>query len=135
MPAPSEDADAAAPTVIDAPPVIDSVTNYEKLHRIGEGTYGVVCRSRGSGRHPGGQGGPASTGLAPAPADKARDLRSGEIVALKKVRFDVSRDGVPVTSLREIRILQSCQHPNIVQLKKVVTGSKPDRCARGLGRP
>ena len=24
-------------------PVIDSVSNYEKLKRIGEGTYGVVC--------------------------------------------------------------------------------------------
>jgi hypothetical protein len=24
-------------------PVIDPVTDYEKLHRIGEGTYGVVC--------------------------------------------------------------------------------------------
>lgn len=24
-------------------PVFDSVAAYEKLHRIGEGTYGVVC--------------------------------------------------------------------------------------------
>ena len=24
-------------------PVLDSVQEYEKLHRIGEGTYGVVC--------------------------------------------------------------------------------------------
>ncbi len=27
-------------------PVIDSVHNYEKIHRIGEGTYGVVCECR-----------------------------------------------------------------------------------------
>jgi serine/threonine protein kinase len=59
-------------------------------------------------------------------------VRTGEVVALKKVRFDVSRDGVPVTSMREMRILQSCRHPNIVQLKKVVTGSKPDRWAGTL---
>lgn len=26
-------------------PVVDSVSNYEKLQRIGEGTYGVVCES------------------------------------------------------------------------------------------
>ena len=26
-------------------------------------------------------------------------------------------------------MLQQCRHPNIVHLKKVVTGSKPDRCA------
>lgn len=64
-----------------------------------------------------------------AHADKARDVRTGEVVALKKVRFDVSRDGVPVTSMREMRILQSCRHSNIVQLKTVVTGSKPDRWA------
>lgn len=35
--------------------------------------------------------------------------------------------GIPVTSMREIRVLQQCRHPNIVHLKKVVTGSKPDR--------
>jgi hypothetical protein len=26
-------------------PVLESVSNYEKLQRIGEGTYGVVCES------------------------------------------------------------------------------------------
>ena len=26
-------------------PVVESVAAYEKLHRIGEGTYGVVCES------------------------------------------------------------------------------------------
>lgn len=26
-------------------PVVESVLRYEKLHRIGEGTYGVVCES------------------------------------------------------------------------------------------
>ena len=35
--------------------------------------------------------------------------------------------GVPVTAIRELRVLQTCRHPNIVQLKKVVTGSKFDR--------
>lgn len=35
--------------------------------------------------------------------------------------------GMPVTSVRELRVLQQCQHPNLVQLKKVVTGSKLDR--------
>lgn len=34
---------------------------------------------------------------------------------------------MPVTSLRELRVLQSCQHQNIVHLKEVVTGSKPER--------
>lgn len=49
--------------------------------------------------------------------------------------------GVPVTSMREIRVLQTCRHPNIVHLKKVVTGSKADSiflvfeyCSHDLGR-
>ena len=37
--------------------------------------------------------------------------------------------GMPVTSVRELRVLQQCKHPNLVQLKKVVTGSKLDRSA------
>lgn len=61
-------------------------------------------------------------------ADKARDLRTGGLVALKRVRFERSREGVPVTSVRELRVLQQCKHPNIVNLLKVVTGNKPDRC-------
>jgi serine/threonine protein kinase len=42
--------------------------------------------------------------------------------------------------MREIRVLQTCHHPNIVHLKKVVTGSKPDSiflvfeyCSHDLG--
>lgn len=96
-------------------PVFDSVSNYEKVHRIGEGTYGVVY--------------------------KARDRTTGEVVALKRVRFDRSRDGVPVTSIRELRVLETCKHPNIVALKKVVTGPQADAvflvfeyCEHDLGR-
>lgn len=73
--------------------------------------------------------------------DKARDRTTGEIVALKKVRMERERDGLPVTSMREIRVLQMCRHPNIVHLKKVVTGSKPDSiflvfeyCSHDLGK-
>lgn len=62
-------------------------------------------------------------------------------MALKKVRFDRARDGVPVTSVRELRVLQECGHPNIVSLKRVVTGPKADSiflvfeyCDHDLGR-
>lgn len=51
-------------------------------------------------------------------ADKARERTTGGVVALKRVRFDRSRDGVPITSIRELRVLQMCKHPNIVALKK-----------------
>lgn len=81
-------------------PVLDSVLDYEKLHRIGEGTYGVVY--------------------------KARHMPTGQIVALKKVRFSGTKEGLPVTSVRELAILQQAKHPNIVSLLKVATGSRPD---------
>ncbi|KAH7387500.1 hypothetical protein KP509_16G025500 [Ceratopteris richardii] len=54
--------------------------NYEKLGKIGEGTYGKVY--------------------------KARDKRTGRIVALKKSRIEIETQGVPSTVLREISLLQ-----------------------------
>lgn len=77
-----------------------SVENYEKLNRIAEGTYGVVYR--------------------------ARDKRSGEVVALKRVKMEREKDGFPLTSLREINILMSLHHPSIVDVKEVVVGSTID---------
>ena len=35
--------------------------------------------------------------------------------------------------MRELRVLQSCRHPNLVELKKVVTGKKLDRCCWRIG--
>jgi len=49
-------------------------------------------------------------------------------VALKKLRMERERDGMPVTSVREVRVLQACRHANLVQLKRIVTGAKLDRC-------
>ncbi|KAM7537305.1 hypothetical protein Aperf_G00000064233 [Anoplocephala perfoliata] len=77
-----------------------SVSDFEKLNRIGEGTYGIVYR--------------------------ARDSITGEIVALKKVRMENERDGIPISSLREITLLLSIKHPNVVQLKEVVVGRSLD---------
>ncbi|XP_077374263.1 cyclin-dependent kinase 10 isoform X5 [Festucalex cinctus] len=74
-----------------------SVRCFEKLNRIGEGTYGIVYR--------------------------ARDTKYDEIVALKKVRMDKEKDGIPISSLREITLLLRLRHPNIVELKEVVVGS------------
>ena len=34
---------------------------------------------------------------------------------------------MPVTSVRELRVLQACRHENLVHLRGVVTGSKLDR--------
>jgi cyclin-dependent kinase 10 len=72
------------------------VTEFEKLNRVGEGTYGIVYR--------------------------ATDTKSGEVVALKKVRMEREKDGLPVSGLREISILMSCAHENIVKLRELAVG-------------
>lgn len=59
--------------------------------------------------------------------DRAKDTVSDKIVALKKVRMDLERDGIPVSSLREIQVLLSSKHENIVQLKEVVVGRSLER--------
>ena len=63
--------------------------NYEKLEKIGEGTYGIVY--------------------------KGRDRASGQIVALKKIRLETEDEGVPSTAIREISLLKELKHPNIVK--------------------
>lgn len=60
-------------------------------------------------------------------ADRAKDTVSDKIVALKKVRMDLERDGIPVSSLREIQVLLSCRHENIVHLKEVAVGRSLER--------
>ncbi|GAM19373.1 hypothetical protein SAMD00019534_025480 [Acytostelium subglobosum LB1] len=79
---------------------IRSVSSFEKLDCIGEGTYGIVY--------------------------KGRDKDTGRIVALKKVKMEKEKDGMPLTSLREIELLKQLNHPNIVRLLEVVVGSSVD---------
>ncbi|KAL6634692.1 hypothetical protein ACP70R_027363 [Stipagrostis hirtigluma subsp. patula] len=75
-----------------------TIDDFEKLNAINEGTYGVVLR--------------------------ARDKKTGEVVAVKKVKMDKEREGFPLTSLREINILLSLHHPSIVDVKEVVVGGR-----------
>ena len=77
-----------------------NVDEFKKLNKINEGTYGVVYR--------------------------ARDIQSGEVVALKKVKMERERDGFPMSSLREMNVLLSLQHPLVVNVKEVVVGSNLD---------
>ena len=57
---------------------------------------------------------------------RARDRGTGAICALKKVKLDKEREGFPLTSVREINILLSLDHPNIVNVSEVrgVAGSQ-----------
>ncbi len=42
--------------------------------------------------------------------------------------MDYNQDGFPITALREITILQNARHPNIVDLKEVLSGDSPEEC-------
>lgn len=54
---------------------------------------------------------------------KARDLKTGKFVALKKVRFvNVEPESVRFMA-REILILRKLNHPNIIKLQGIITSS------------
>lgn len=46
---------------------------------------------------------------------KARDLTTGNIVALKKIRLEAQDEGVPSTAIREISLLKELDDDNIVR--------------------
>ncbi len=57
---------------------------------------------------------------------RARDTRTFKIVALKQLRIfpEERQNGIPITALREIAILRSLRHINIVNVLDVAVGEK-----------
>ena len=51
---------------------------------------------------------------------KAIHVYTKELAALKKIRMDGEKDGFPVTAIREIKLLQSLKHDNVVSLQEVM---------------
>ena len=51
---------------------------------------------------------------------KAIHVYTKNLAALKKIRMDGEKDGFPVTAVREIKLLQSLRHENVVQLQEVM---------------
>ena len=88
-----------------APPrrVPASMDNFEKVEKIGEGTYGVVY--------------------------KARNRVTDEIVALKRIRLEQEEEGVPSTAIREISLLKELKHENIVRYARFLR-AEPSRAER-----
>ena len=68
--------------------------SYEKLSKIGQGTYGVVY--------------------------KAQNTQNKEIVALKKIKFESHEEGLPSSAIREIALLKELDHPYIIKLYNVL---------------
>ncbi|KAJ1893651.1 kinase subunit of RNA polymerase II carboxy-terminal domain kinase I, partial [Kickxella alabastrina] len=75
----------------------EGIQLYIRISMVGEGTYGKVY--------------------------KARNRETGQVVALKRMRIDLDREGFPITAMREIRLLKQLQHPNITQVLDVVPES------------
>ncbi|KAL1536665.1 [pyruvate dehydrogenase (acetyl-transferring)] kinase [Salvia divinorum] len=69
--------------------------SYDKLAKVGHGTYSNVY--------------------------KARERVTGKIVALKKVRLDTSEPESVKFMAREIIILKKLDHPNIIKLEGIAT--------------
>ncbi|XP_010929623.1 probable serine/threonine-protein kinase At1g54610 [Elaeis guineensis] len=69
--------------------------SFQKLAKIGSGTYSNVY--------------------------KARDLETGRMVALKKVRFEAVEPESVRFMVREIAVLRRLDHPNVVKLEGLAT--------------
>ncbi|KAL1295420.1 hypothetical protein AAHE18_19G210000 [Arachis hypogaea] len=72
-----------------------SAESYKMIDKVGQGTYSNVY--------------------------KALDRDTGEIVALKKVRFNTSEPESIKFMAREILIIQRLDHPNVLKLKGLAT--------------
>ncbi|KAG5886878.1 hypothetical protein JTB14_024735 [Gonioctena quinquepunctata] len=71
-----------------------NIDDFVKIEKIGEGTYGVVY--------------------------KGQNKKTGELVAMKKIRLELEEEGVPSTAIREISLLKELRHPNVVSLEDVM---------------
>lgn len=82
----------------DVPTDVLSAASHKDLYRIinqvGEGTFGKVY--------------------------KAQNTLNGGHVALKRIRMESEKDGFPVTAMREIKLLQSLRHENVVRLYEMM---------------
>jgi serine/threonine protein kinase len=68
--------------------------SFQKLEKIGEGTYGVVY--------------------------KAREKKTDRVVALKKIRLEGENEGIPATTIREVLLLKNLRHSTIIELSEVI---------------
>ncbi|KAH7879871.1 kinase-like domain-containing protein [Lentinula edodes] len=96
VPQAEESCVAAQPSDAVAPPP-PRPELYSIVGQVGEGTFGKVY--------------------------KARNAITNTHVALKRIRMETEKDGFPVTAMREIKLLQSLRHDNVVRLFEMMVSS------------
>jgi len=65
-----------------------------KLERLGEGTYGTVF--------------------------KVRNKKTGDLSAMKQIKLQGEDEGIPSSAVREISLLKSISHTNIIRIKHII---------------
>ncbi|KAF7352761.1 CTD kinase subunit alpha [Mycena venus] len=70
---------------------------YAIVNQVGEGTFGKVY--------------------------KAQNMVTKRYVALKRIRMESEKEGFPVTAMREIKLLQSLSHENVVRLYEMMVSN------------
>ncbi|KAJ9474361.1 Cyclin-dependent kinase 1 [Pseudozyma hubeiensis] len=78
-----------------------SLDDYEISIKLGQGTFGEVL--------------------------KGRQILTGTQVALKKVTIHDAKDGLPITALREIKLLKKLKHPSIVPVIDMAVRASGER--------
>lgn len=74
--------------------LMDKISRYEVIKKIGQGTFGVV--------------------------QKAKDKKTGNLVALKQLINHSAKEGFPITALREITILKKLNHKNVLKITGMI---------------
>ncbi|VCW76767.1 unnamed protein product, partial [Gulo gulo] len=58
---------------------------------------------------------------------RAKNKKTDEIVALKQLKMEKEKEGLLITSLREINTILKTQHPIIITVREIVMGSNMDK--------
>ena len=92
--------DVERPTLL-----VQLASDYDTFAEIGKGQFGVVSSAR-------------------LKKKGAKRTAQPEVVAMKQLRFDFEKEGFPLEALREITLLSSLRHPNIVRMHAVACGPR-----------
>lgn len=73
---------------------MNNLKNYEVIRKLGQGTFGVV--------------------------QKAINSKTKEVVAIKQLINHSAKEGFPITAMREITILKTLSHTNILKIIEMI---------------